>query len=403
MTEQAAPAPATDTPSHEPLSISQAVALMDRQDATAKAAPAPAQPEQKAEPAASTDTVDETPVEEAGEVEQEEGEQPETEAEAEPTDDGETIIALPDGKEVPLAELVKGYQRQADYTRKTQAVAEDRKALEQSRQQVADTAKQIEEQWTARVAQLEADQKTVAKLRDDYSKQVETLSAALNKRDAEWGQVNWQAMQQKIATARASGDAIAAAEASAEYMDLRAQYDMHQQAKRAVADEQAKTQTERDAEEAQRKDRETTTQKAAREAAEAKVKAHAVSKYPDFQDPAKGPKLVDAMFKTAHSLGFTKQEVESTLDPRNFDLWMKATLYDQLTGKAAGVTQQTEQNPKTPPSVRIVKGNAPRPRPSTVERGRLGGIANAFEQSRTFEDALRFENAKTEYARSRTR
>jgi hypothetical protein len=49
--------------------------------------------------------------------------------------------------------------------------------------------------------------------------------------------------------------------------------------------------------------------------------------------------------------------------------------------------------------VRIVKGSGPRPRPSTVERGRLGGIAAAFAAEPTFENAWRLENARTEYAK----
>ena len=39
--------------------------------------------------------------------------------------------------EVPLSELVAGYQRQADYTNKTKAVSEDRRAVDQERQAIA--------------------------------------------------------------------------------------------------------------------------------------------------------------------------------------------------------------------------------------------------------------------------
>jgi hypothetical protein len=405
MTEQATSAPAavSDTPSREPLSISQAAALLDRQDATAtKATPAPAIPEQKTAPDdASTDTADEAPVDEAGEVEQEQSDEAEAEPEPEDTDDDEDpLVALPDGREVKLSEMAKGYLRRDDYSRKTAAVAEDRKALEQHRQQVVDTARQIEEAWTARFAQLEADQKATAEARDGYSRQIEAIEAALNQRDAEWSRVNWQAMQQKISVARQNGDQFAAAEASAEYMDLRAQYDMYLQGKRAAEEQKQKTQAERDAEAAQRKEWETAAQQAKREKAIADVQGHAVRTYAEFQDPIKGKKLADDMLQTAHKFGFSKEEVEATTDPRNFDLWYWATRGLSQSGVANSVTQQTAQTtPKAPPSVRIVKGAAPRPRPSTVERGRLGGIANAFAQSGSFEDALRYENAKTEYAR----
>lgn len=62
---------------------------------------------------------------EAAETDQEAGEQSE-EADAEP------IITLKGGEQVPLSELKSGYMRDADYRQKTQAVANDRKTLEQS-------------------------------------------------------------------------------------------------------------------------------------------------------------------------------------------------------------------------------------------------------------------------------
>lgn len=68
--------------------------------------------------------------EQVGEAEETDTEDTEEEESGEPNE--EVVI---DGKpeKVTKAELVKGYQRQADYTRKTQAVAEERKALEADR------------------------------------------------------------------------------------------------------------------------------------------------------------------------------------------------------------------------------------------------------------------------------
>jgi hypothetical protein len=406
MTEQAtAPAAVSDTPSREPLSISQAVAQLSRQDAPAQATPAPAIPEQEAAPDASTDTVDETPVEEAGEVEQEEqSDEAEAEPEPEDTDDDDPLVALPDGREVKLSEMAKGYLRRDDYSRKTQALAEERKTVEQYRNQVTDTAKQIEQEWTARFAKLEADQQAAAKARDDYSERVKAVDAALNQRDADFAKTNWQGMLDNIQTLETQGDDYAAAKASAQYTKLWGQYQLHMQAKRAVVEEQQKTQAERDAEAAQRKEWETSAQEAAREKAIADVQAHAVRKYAEFQDPIKGKKLADDMLKAAAHFGFSQEEVAITTDPRNFDLWVAATRELSRAEIASSVTQQTAQTtPKAPPSVRIVRGGAPRPRPSTVERGRLGGIASAFAQSQSMEDGVRYEIAKEQYARSRQR
>lgn len=46
------------------------------------------------------------------------------------------LVVLPTGEKLPLEEVTKGFMRQQDYTRKTQAVAETRKALEATAQQL---------------------------------------------------------------------------------------------------------------------------------------------------------------------------------------------------------------------------------------------------------------------------
>lgn len=62
----------------------------------------------------------------------------ETEAEAEAETEEEpvayadekAVVKLPDGSEIPVAELIKGRMLQSDYTRKTQEVANERKAVQ---------------------------------------------------------------------------------------------------------------------------------------------------------------------------------------------------------------------------------------------------------------------------------
>ena len=58
---------------------------------------------------------------------------PEVSSEA-PTEPGESYAVKVDGEEhqVSLSELQNGYQRQADYTRKTQEIAEERQRLQQA-------------------------------------------------------------------------------------------------------------------------------------------------------------------------------------------------------------------------------------------------------------------------------
>lgn len=86
---------------------------------------------------ADTETSDEA---EDGQAEDEEGEA-DTEEESDGDDDGdkpEQLIEI-DGEQLTLEEVKLGYLRQSDYTRKTQAVAEQRKAAEEERQYYAST------------------------------------------------------------------------------------------------------------------------------------------------------------------------------------------------------------------------------------------------------------------------
>lgn len=80
---------------------------------------------------------------EDGQAEDEE-EEADTEDDDAADDDGEQqqLIEI-DGEKLPLEEVKLGYLRQADYTRKTQAVAEQRKAAEDERQYFASSLNSI--------------------------------------------------------------------------------------------------------------------------------------------------------------------------------------------------------------------------------------------------------------------
>ena len=109
---------------------------------TSKEAESEDQPIQNEETEAETEeeTEEETEAEdtpEEGITEAEEDAEEETEEQAEeetPKYVTEGLVEI-DGEDVDIQELKQGHLRQQDYTRKTQQVAEDRKAAEQQRQQ----------------------------------------------------------------------------------------------------------------------------------------------------------------------------------------------------------------------------------------------------------------------------
>ncbi len=138
--------------------------------------------------------VDETEVEETEEAEEVEQEAPEEgqaeeETEEEVTEEEEyEVVAEEDLKytikvdgeelEVGIDELKNGYQRQADYTRKSQALAEQRKdteaiqsermQLEQERQMYANGLQMLQEQQSAKLSDFENTDWTALKDEDPY-------------------------------------------------------------------------------------------------------------------------------------------------------------------------------------------------------------------------------------------
>ena len=112
------------------------------------------QPDPQPKPEVNNDPV--LPEPEEDDFNEEELETFEREQNGEPRDEEEApkkvkIKINGEEKELDLQAVVEGYQKGEDYTRKTQKLAEERKAFEQQQQQIA----QIQEQYTAKLKQIE--------------------------------------------------------------------------------------------------------------------------------------------------------------------------------------------------------------------------------------------------------
>lgn len=70
-----------------------------------------------------------------------------------PKPEAPVLVKLPDGTEAPLEEVTRGYLRQVDYTRKTQEVAETRKALEADLQRIEGITQAFVDHLSAMVPQ----------------------------------------------------------------------------------------------------------------------------------------------------------------------------------------------------------------------------------------------------------
>lgn len=107
-----------------PSEIDRLAALLDSQEETSEAV----EEDQEVSDEIDNEVVDEVEAEEGSEEVEDPTEEPEAETEEAP----QTFEV--DGQEVSLEELKLGYLRQSDYTRKTQAAAEQRKAAETQQQ-----------------------------------------------------------------------------------------------------------------------------------------------------------------------------------------------------------------------------------------------------------------------------
>jgi len=208
-----------------------------------------------------------------------------------------------DGKDTQVNEdeLLAGYSRQADYTRKSQVLAEQRKKMEE---------------------ELAATQQE----RQQYQSQLEQFNTQADSKLEEFKSVDWTRLKE---------------EDPMEYALKRDQYRELQENKRLVAEEQQQLAQKQQAEMQSKWNEELQRQQ--------EVMAQ---RLPELNDPEKGPKLKQDIKSFALNKGFTEQEVDSLIDARSVDVLHKAMMYENLlaakiANKKAKVVPKM-QKPGTP-------------------------------------------------------
>ena len=208
-----------------------------------------------------------------------------------------------DGKDTQVTEdeLLSGYSRQADYTRKSQVLAEQRKKMEE---------------------ELAATQQE----RQHYLSQLEQFNTQADSKLEEFKSVDWTRLKE---------------EDPMEYALKRDQYRELQENKRLVAEEQQQL--------AQKQQQEMQSKWNEELARQQEVMAQ---RLPEWNDPEKGPKLKQDIKSFALNKGFTEQEVDSLIDARSVDVLHKAMMYENLlAAKIANKKQKVVpkvQKPGTP-------------------------------------------------------
>jgi len=310
-----------------PISLDQAASLLLSRDAP----PAEDKPTE-----AATNTSDDTqPADQpSGEIEDAAtGDQQATdESETQPTQPEQpTFSVRVDGTEqkVTLDELLNGYQRTADYTRKTQAIAEQRKQAEAElaaarveRQRYAETLRQLE----AQLAQTQPEPDWNKLYAEDPLEYVRQKDAWRDRRERA------QALQSEQARL-----------AQLQQVEQRALLEQHLAVERQ----------------------------------------RLVEAIPQWRDEQTAAKEREAIVTWAKRAGFSDQEIAQSYDHRAVNVLRKAMLYDELMGKNLA----DKQTPRPAPA--MARPGMPPSKNETSSKARREALSRLSKSGR-IEDAVDF-------------
>ena len=243
------------------------------------------------------------------------------------------VKAAGEEKEVTLDELIKSYQLGTDYTKKSQAVAEERKAVEAERQRIEE-AKYLRDQYAERLQVIEQmlnQQPETENL--DYLKETDPIGYAV--KVAELSQREKQLAQVRAEQAR-------------------------------IYEQQQREQQEQLGQVVQ---------------AESRKLAEVI---PEYADPQKGETLRRELREFGVKAGFSEQELANVYDSRAVLTLYKAMQYDKLQSAKPSITKKVNEAPK------VIKSGVSQPRDGNDEMkklkarakqtGRVADAARAFER-----------------------
>jgi len=286
------------------------------------------QPELQAEANDSDAESDEPEYSDESEVEQEDGEDEQEEPQT------FRVKAAGEEREVTLDELIKSYQLGTDYTKKSQAVAEERKAVEAERQAVQE-AKAMRDQYAQGLEIIESMLHQPQETENlDYLKETDPIGYAV-----------------KVAEMSQREKQLAQVRAERERISQQQEYDRQQQMRQTIAAESEKL----------------------------------VAAIPEYADPEKGETIRKEIRSFGKQLGFSDEELANVFDSRAVLTLYKAMQYDKLQLSKPAVNKHVQEAPKA------IKPGAAKPRDSNSEElkklkarakssGRVADAASVFER-----------------------
>jgi hypothetical protein len=286
------------------------------------------QPELQAEANDSDAESEESEYSEESEVEQEDGEDEQEEPQK------FRVKAAGEEREVTLDELIKSYQLGTDYTKKSQAVAEERKAVEAERQAVQE-AKAMRDQYAQRLEIIESMLNQPQEVENlEYLKETDPIGYAV-----------------KVAEMSQKEKQLSQVRAERERIMQQQEYDRQQQMRQTIAAESEKL----------------------------------VAAIPEYADPEKGEVVRKDIRSFGKQMGFSDEELANVFDSRAVLTLYKAMQYDKLQLSKPSVNKRVQEAPKA------IKPGAAKPRDSNSEElkklkarakssGRVADAASVFER-----------------------
>ena len=198
--------------------------------------------------------------------------------------------------EVSLDELLNGYSRTADYQKKTQSLAEQRKAVEAERSKIAETAK----------------------VRDTYAQRLQVIEQMLQQ----------QSSTEDLTQLR-ENDPIGYALAVADRSEKEKQIQAIRAERQRVQQEQAQQQSQVLQSHVQQEQQKL------------------IDLIPEFKDEAKAEVIRRDIRVYAKSIGFSDQELSQVYDSRAVTALYKSMMYDKLVAGKSGTLKKVQSAPKT--------------------------------------------------------
>ena len=220
--------------------------------------------------------------------EEEEAEEAEEESEETDGEEEELYAVTVNGEEqaVTLDELLSGYSRQSDYTRKTQEIASERKGMEE-----------LQQQYNSHVAQIQQE-------RQQYVEALTNMISSQGSELEQYSNIDWDTLRES--------DPIEYVTAKEQYREAqeRVQGMQYQQQQAAQAQQAEMTKAHHQVVQAER--------------------GKLVEALPEWGDPDKQKELSAGLQSYARDQGFSQQELNNLVDHRSVLVLLKALQYDKL-------------------------------------------------------------------------